>query len=48
VILVVLVGKTSRRLVRDAAQQLKNANGKVLGVLLNKAEMNTGSYYQYY
>jgi Mrp family chromosome partitioning ATPase len=48
VILVVLVGKTSRRLVRDAAHQLKNAHGKVLGVLLNKAEMNTGSYYQYY
>lgn len=48
VVLVIEAGKTSRQAVKDAAQQLHNAQARVLGVLLNRADLNTGDYYKYY
>jgi Mrp family chromosome partitioning ATPase len=48
VVFVVQVGASSRTIVKDAVQQLRNAKANVLGVLLNQADMSKGSYYKYY
>lgn len=48
VVFVVQSGKTSRKIVKDASQQLQNAHANVLGVILNQADMSKGEYYQYY
>ncbi len=48
VVLVIEAGKTSRKLFKDAVRQLDNAQAKILGVLLNRADFNKGDYYKYY
>ncbi len=48
VVLVVEAGKTNRTILRDATQQLRNAQAKILGVLLNRADQRQGDYYRYY
>ena len=48
VVLVVEAGKTNRNILRDATQQLRNAQAKILGVLLNRADLSQGDYYHYY
>jgi Mrp family chromosome partitioning ATPase len=48
VVLVVEAGKTNRNILRDATQQLRNAQAKILGVLLNRADLSQGDYYRYY
>jgi capsular exopolysaccharide synthesis family protein len=48
VLLVVHGGKTSRQVVRRARQMLHEIGAKIIGVVLNKAEMRTGSDYYYH
>lgn len=48
VVFIVQVGATSRSLVKDATNQLHNAQANILGVLLNQADMSKGSYYNKY
>jgi capsular exopolysaccharide synthesis family protein len=48
VLLVVHGGKTSRQVVRRARQMLHEIGAKIIGVVLNKAEMRSGSDYYYH
>jgi len=48
VLLVVKAGKTNKNSVKDTVQQLQNAKAKILGVLLNQADLKQDNYYKYY
>lgn len=48
VILVVHGGKTSRQVVRRTRQMLHEAGSKIIGVVLNKADIRSGDYYYYH
>src|SRR5258706_7317354 len=47
VILVVHGGKTSRQVVRRSRQTLNDIGAKIIGVVLNRAELTTHDYYNY-
>lgn len=47
-ILVVNAGETSKTLVKQSLIQLERANCRLLGMVLNKAEVANRSYYRYY
>jgi capsular exopolysaccharide synthesis family protein len=47
-ILVVNSGETPKALVRQSVNELERANCKLLGIVLNKAEVANRSYYKYY
>lgn len=47
-ILVVGSGGTSKSLVQQSVNQLARANCRMLGMVLNKAEVTSHSYYKYY
>lgn len=46
-LLIVRSGSTGRNLVAQSIKQLNRANCKLLGVVLNRAEMGKGQYYYY-
>lgn len=48
IILVVASGEVNREHVLQAKEQLEKVGGKILGVVLNKAQMKTRNYYYYY
>jgi len=48
VILVVHGGKTSRQVVRRTRQILQEIGAKIIGVVLNKAEVRSSDYYYYH
>lgn len=48
VILVVRAGETSKTLVKQSLTQLERVGCKVLGIVLNRAEVANRSYYRYY
>lgn len=48
VILVVHGGKTSRQVVRRTRQILQEVGAKIIGVVLNKAEVHSNDYYYYH
>ncbi|HBB89831.1 MAG TPA: hypothetical protein DC047_19670 [Blastocatellia bacterium] len=48
VLLVVHGGKTSRQVVKRARQMLQEIGAKIIGVVLNKAELNAGNDYYYH
>lgn len=48
VILVVHGGKTSRQVVKRSRQMLNEIGAKIIGVVLNKAEVRTNDYYHHY
>jgi capsular exopolysaccharide synthesis family protein len=48
VILVVHGGKTSRQVVRRTRQMLHEAGSKIIGVVLNKADIRSSDYYYYH
>ena len=48
VLLVVHGGKTSRQVVRRARQMLQEIGAKIIGVVVNKAELDTGHDYYYH
>lgn len=48
VILVVEVGRTRRPHLKQVAAHLRNVNGNVLGVVLNRISARSGDYYYYY
>ena len=48
VILVVHGGKTSRQVVRRTRQMLNEIGAKIIGVVLNKAEVRSHNYYYYH
>ncbi len=48
VILVVHGGKTSRQVVRRTRQMLQEIGAKIIGVVLNKADLRTQDYYYYH
>jgi capsular exopolysaccharide synthesis family protein len=48
VILVVHGGKTSRQVVRRTRQMLQEAGSKIIGVVLNKADIRSSDYYYYH
>lgn len=48
VILVVHGGKTSRQVVKRSRQMLIEIGAKIIGVVLNKAEVRTNDYYYHY
>lgn len=47
-ILVVNSGETSRKLIKQSLTQLERSNCKLLGTVLNKAEVASRGYYKYY
>jgi Mrp family chromosome partitioning ATPase len=47
VVIVVLAGKTPKKLVQRAKQQVELAGGRVLGVVLNGAQPHRSSYSYY-
>lgn len=47
VILVVHGGRTSRQVVRRARQMLQEVGSKIIGVVLNKADIRSNDYYYY-
>ena len=47
-ILVVNSGETSRALIKQSLTQLERSNCKLLGTVLNKAEVANRAYYKYY
>ncbi|HWN10304.1 MAG TPA: polysaccharide biosynthesis tyrosine autokinase [Pyrinomonadaceae bacterium] len=48
VLLVVHGGKTSRQVVKRTRQMLQEIGAKIIGVVLNKAEVRAGDYYYYH
>jgi len=48
VLLVVHGGKTSRQVVKRTRQMLQEVGGKIIGVVLNKAEIHSSDYYYYH
>jgi succinoglycan biosynthesis transport protein ExoP len=48
VIMVVHGGKTSRQIVRRTRQMLQEAGAKIIGVVLNKADIRSSDYYYYH
>jgi capsular exopolysaccharide synthesis family protein len=48
VLLVVHGGKTSRQVVKRTRQMLMEIGAKIIGVVLNKAEIHSGEYYYYH
>lgn len=48
VILVVHGGKTSRQVVRRTRQMLQEIGAKIIGVVLNKADLHSNEYYYYH
>lgn len=48
VLLVVHGGKTSRQVVKRTRQMLQEIGAKIIGVVLNKADVRSGGYYYYH
>ena len=48
VLLVVHGGKTSRQVVRRTRQMLQEIGAKIIGVVLNKADVRSNNYYYHY
>jgi len=48
VVFVVQSGRVNRGLIRKAVDQLRHAKANLIGVVINKADVDTKSYYNYY
>ena len=48
VIFVVHVGRSNRKMVQRAKQQLETVGAKICGVILNRRDIKKDAYYRYY
>jgi Mrp family chromosome partitioning ATPase len=48
VIFVIRVGKTAHDVLRRVVDQIETVKGRIMGVVLNRADLRRDGYYHYY